>query len=153
MTMKNQKILMALTVSAILFSFTPEWGGEHYEVYVNDKLVLQEFVSRKSTLPTLILDDTQAQLAVYYNHCGQIGKSRRLSVQNEEGQVLKEWSFSNTSGDSGSRMIIKTGEIKKLFSEGHASLKLSYSSAELPKGRTLVTLEVAGNTNTARKEK
>ena len=48
------RLLMWIAVSAILFSFSGDMGTDSYKVYLNDKLVLQQYVMRQAAaIPTL----------------------------------------------------------------------------------------------------
>ena len=55
------RLLMWIAVSAILFSFSGDMGTDSYKVYLNDKLVLQQYVMRQAAaIPTLPLEGEEA---------------------------------------------------------------------------------------------
>ena len=149
--MKKTRLLAWFAMCATLFSFTPiPFGGEHFQIYVNNKMVLQQIVARQYSAPSLTLDEAamKGQIAVLYDHCGQIGKSRSLSIKNDENKTLKEWNFKDT-GES--KVTLEGKDIAALFKNEATRLNLYYSSKEIPDGRKLATIVLAGS-NTARKQ-
>jgi hypothetical protein len=97
-------ILFALLValSGVLFSFSVKtaetissyknnFGGEGFEVYLNDKLVLQQYGKEMDIVKNLQLDQSASngQLAIRYYHCGKPGKSRTVTIKDEQNVVLK----------------------------------------------------------------
>ena len=79
-------ILFALLIalSEVLFSFSVKTagtissykanlGGEGFEVYLNDKLVLQQYGNDMDKIKNLQLDQSASngQLAIRYYHCGR----------------------------------------------------------------------------------
>ena len=146
-------ILFALliTLSGVLFSFSVKtaetiyknnFGGEGFEVYLNDKLVLQQYGEKMNAVKTLELDQTASngQLAIRYYHCGKPGKSRVVTIKDEQNVVLKEWRFGDAK-DASARVSCNVKDIFALpkFKAGR-KVSLYYSATELPNGRLLATL-------------
>lgn len=135
------RLLMWIAVSAILFSFSGDMGTDSYKVYLNDKLVLQQYVMRQAaTIPTLPLEGAAAtdELRIYYNHCGKIGTSRKLSIKSDADKKLKDWSFADVSGtDTGMGF-----QVKDILALGKANdkVKIIYTSNEIPGGITLASV-------------
>lgn len=132
---------LALSVLALTLSYFSAFaGGEHFRVYLNNKLVLVKHISEPISVMSL-LDKTNSavQVVIHYSHCGQIGKNRHVSLKNNEGSVVKEWVF--TDGQEG--MAIPAREIAALQKK-YGELTLTYSSRELPKGRALASLNSGG---------
>jgi len=129
-------VVLALTINSIA-AFA---GGEHFTIYLNKKMVLQQSVLEPISVVNL-LDKANStdQLVIQYSHCGQIGKDRHVSLQNEKGETIKQWSFA----DGNQSMTIAASEIAVLQKK-HGQLTLSYSSKELPKGRALASLKGSG---------
>jgi hypothetical protein len=147
---KAIKRLAAVAVCAILFSFsTGSGGGEGFEIYLNNKLVLQQYGSDLNTTKTLNLDKAadNDQLSVRYHHCGRVGKSRTITIKDAQDKVLKEWKFTDVP-DVAARMSCKVKDILGLRNGKNNTLKLYYSSTELPKGRLLASI-VAETKNVA----
>jgi hypothetical protein len=116
-------------------------GSDSYKVYLNDKLVLQQYVMRQAAaIPTLPLEGAEAtdQLRIYYNHCGKIGTSRKLSIKSDADKKLKDWSFADVSGtDTGMNF-----QVKDILSLGKVNdkVKIIYTSNEIPGGITLASV-------------
>ena len=70
-------------------------GGDHYEIYLNKKLVTKQFVTQSATALNLQLDKSNYndEVTIYYSHCGVMGKERSLVLKDSKGKVLKEWKF------------------------------------------------------------
>jgi hypothetical protein len=137
------KIFSALAIAfcAALFSFTTKPGGEGFEIYLDNKLVLQQFGKDMSQVKAISIDPShsKSQLSVKYYHCGQAGKNRTLVVKNGDNKVLKQWSFENTSKND---WAMKCGvkEILDLQKVSSNKLYLYYSSTDMSKERLLVTI-------------
>ena len=146
-------LVLLITLSGMLFSFSVKtaetlfpysnnFGGEGFEVYLNDKLVLQQYGEKMNTVKTLELDQSASngQLAIRYYHCGKPGKSRVVTIKDEQNVVLKEWRFGDAK-DASSKVSCNVKDIFALpkFKAGK-KLNLYYAAAELPNGRLLATL-------------
>jgi hypothetical protein len=145
-SMKALTIMAAVAISATLFSFSGKKGGEGFEIFLNNKLLLQQFGSKTNEIKSIQLDQrfSNDQLVVKYHHCGQVGKNRSITIKDAQNKILKEWKFANVSAAglsaSDAAMAFKVKDILGLHP---GKLNLYYSSTELPKGKLLVTLIVA----------
>ena len=131
------KRLAGIAFCALLLSFsTAPAGGEGFEIFLNNKVVLQQFGSNMDKVKTVSLEQASPddQLAIVYHHCGKWGKNRVVTIKDEKDNTLKKWNFK----DEGSRMTCKVKDILGLQKENKSVLKLYYSSSELPEGRQLV---------------
>jgi hypothetical protein len=127
--------------SLSLFSFISPTGGEGFEIYLNNKLVLQKFGNEMDKVQSISLDENSlnGELSVKYHHCGKVGKNRVLTIKDSDNKILKEWKFADVSEASAS---MKCG-VKEIFSlqiKNNTKLNLYYTSSELPKGRMLATI-------------
>ena len=125
-------------------------GGDSYRIYLNNKLILQQYVTRSLDLKNLPLSEANAndKLVIYYNHCGATGRSRSIAVKDENGVVLKEWKFQDApmkeggvnipAGDDG--MTIPVKEILAIQAKSQ-ELSLYYSSQQLPAGHLLTRVD------------
>ncbi|HEY4285876.1 MAG TPA: hypothetical protein VGN00_02145 [Puia sp.] len=125
-------------------------GTDSYRIYLNNKLILQQYVTRTLDLKNLPLSEANAndKLVIYYNHCGATGRNRSIVVKDENGVVLKEWKFADApvkdggmnipAGDDG--MTIPVKEILALQEKSHG-LSLYYSSQQLPAGHLLTRVD------------
>ena len=147
---KAFKRLAGIALCATLFSFSTGAGGEGFEIYLNNKVVLQQYGSDMNTIKTLNLDQAADNdlLSIRYYHCGRVGKSRTLTIKDGEDKVLKQWNFTDVS-DPSARMSCKVKDIVGLRNGRNKILKLYYSSSELPKGRLLTSI-IAGPKNIAK---
>ena len=133
------KRLAGLALCALLFSFsTAPAGGEGFQIFLNNKVVLQQFGNEMKTVKTLNFDQAAPddQLAIVYHHCGKTGKDRVLTIKDEKNTTLKKWNFK----DEGNRMTCKVSDLLGLQKGNSHVLRLYYFSSELPEGRELVDI-------------
>lgn len=143
----SKNAIEKVLISALLFlsTFHAKAGGDVYEIYLNSKLILKQFATQPLSIKSLQLDKAMPEdrLVILYSHCGTTGKGRSIAIKNDNGNILKEWKFTNTN-------VSMEIPVKKLLqvatnkSTGH--LNLYYSAQELPKGRMLTSLDF-GNRN------
>ncbi len=139
------KTLALVAICTALFSFAPKPGGEGFEIYLNNKLLLQRFGNEMNNSSSLQLASATAndQLVIKYHHCGQVGKNRVVTIKDEQNNVLKVFRYT----DAAKPVLAISVPVKDLLSlkKGNTVLKLFYSSTELPNGRMLTSI----NTSTA----
>src|SRR5215470_1685086 len=135
-----------------LFSFSNNRGGDSFEIWLNGKMMLQQFVHVSSAVQTLHLNAASVndKLDVYYRHCGQVGTNRYIAIKDENDRTLKVWKFADANGSSPA-MSIKLKDISGLKKSKDSKLNIFYSSNELPKGKALATLAVSNETSVAMK--
>jgi len=131
------KRLALLAVCSALFSFTAKPGGEGFQIYLNNKVILQQFGGELQTVKSLTLSRHSAddQLIIKYHHCGRAGKNRLVTIKDGQNKVLKQFHFPDASTPV-SAMNLKVNDLLSLENAG-GTLKLFYHSTELPKGRML----------------
>lgn len=129
-----------LCITAFAFSTKP--GGEGFEIYINNKLVLQRFGDQMNKVQNLQVTQWSADdnLTIKYHHCGRVGKNRIITVKDGQNKILKEWKFADLSTTP---MDCKMKEIVGLQKVNAGTLNIYYSSTELPKGRQLASLTFA----------
>ncbi|MFN8290892.1 MAG: hypothetical protein U0U70_11580 [Chitinophagaceae bacterium] len=135
------KTLSLLLISTALFSFAPAPGGEGFEVLVNGKVVLQRFGNdvNKPHVLRFAAGTENDEVTIKYYHCGQPGKNRVLTIKDGQDNVLRQISFGNeANGKAG--MSCKVKDIISLRKGNITSLRLYYSSDELPAGKLLVSI-------------
>ena len=144
---------LLLALSGVLFSFSVKtissyknnFGGEGFEVYLNDKLVLQQYGKDIDQVKSLQLDQgiSNGQLAIRYYHCGRPGKGRVVTIRDQQNVVLKEWKFGDAK-DASAKVCCNVKDILALPKlKAGQKVNLYYSSNELPKGRLLAILTTA----------
>lgn len=147
--MKNTffKLLTLLTTGAfisILSSFASPAGGDVFEVYLNQKLVFQQFVHMDKKIKDLSIGTANYndELRIKYSHCGKTGNERKLALKDNKDKVIKQWLYKNGEKTSMKLPVKELLDVQK-GSQG-SNLKLVYSSRELPAGMELVSINFAG---------
>jgi hypothetical protein len=138
-----------------LQGFTSPTGGESFEIYLNNKLILRQAVTQSLTLQSLQLDKASKddQLVIYYNHCGATGKNRTIAIKDDKGNTIKEWKFADASGNN-KGMTIPVRELLQLEKNySQTSLNIVYYAQQLPKGRALSAIHFTGKSTTWRQLK
>jgi hypothetical protein len=156
--MKTSKNLLTviksllIVTSTALFSFSAGKGGDSFEIYLNGKLLVQQFVYKDNSVKSLQVNYASAddRLDVYYSHCGQTGKSRYITIKDAKDRALKVWQFPDT-GERKSAMTIMLKDIPGLQKNTVSSINLFYSSKELPSGRLLASISTGNASTVARK--
>ena len=130
---------LLLSISLFVASFISPKGGEGYEIYIDNKLVIQQFGQQMKQVKNLQLNSSQikSELNVKFFHCGMAGKSRILELRTPDKQVLKQWQFANEEAKNFA-ITVPVKEILDLQKKsGAGTLHLFYSSKEAPDGRLL----------------
>lgn len=147
----NKKAVVAIlfvAFCATLSSFSPAPGGDKFEIYINKKLVVEHYVTHTTAAKTVTLfpGNYNNRIDVYYSHCGQTGKDRRIIVMDAQNKVIKKWEFANASGDN--RAMSLTGKDLMDLQKKNQTLQLYYASKELPEGRLLASVVSASSNYT-----
>jgi hypothetical protein len=139
------KTMMLGALAATLLSFTM-FGGEGFEIYLNNKVVVQHYGKPDNAPKSLRLNQYAAndELTVKYHHCGKVGKSRVITIKDAQNKVLKEWRFADAAQPV-APMVCKVKDILPLGKGEEAVLKLYYRSSELTTDRMLTTLIIDNN--------
>jgi hypothetical protein len=138
------KMFTLITLCVTAFGFTTKFGLDSYEIYLNEKLILKQYVNQPLSLRVLQLDKAKVsdQLRIRYTHCMMkgAGTDRSIILKDEIGNTLKKWDFANATG-SDLNMTIAVKELLQL-EKAHVDhqLSLSYTARELPKGETLAVI-------------
>lgn len=140
--MKAKQVLtMAFLVAAssFIYSFVTPMGGEGFEIYLDDKLVLQQFNQEMKEKKNIQLTaaHSKSELKVKYYHCGMAGKSRTLELKNADQKTLKQWRFDNSEGKNFAITVAVKDILHSQEKSGNSSIYLYYSSKEAPQGRLL----------------
>jgi hypothetical protein len=138
-----------LLVSCLtLFSFTGQRGGDYFEIYLNQKLILQQALHLDKSVRTISLTaaNYNDELSIKFSHCGAVGKGRSITLKDEQDHILKQWKFADATGSQ----VTMTCKVKDILdvqkSSQQVAIKLYYSSNELPNGRVLASI-AKGNTD------
>jgi len=145
--------LVSAALCAILFSFSSIVGAHSVQVFLDDKMVIDQYVNSKSAAPTLHLDpaENHNQLIVKYNECGRTVTGRTISVKDDKDHVLKDWRFEGAASGYKDPMTVSIKDISALKQKESNTLKLYYSSREFPEGQQIANLVISGEAKTALK--
>lgn len=144
---RMRPVLMTALIFAVLglSTVTAKAGLDSYEIYLNNKLILKQYVNQPLSLKNLPLSKAGAddKLTIYYSQCnaeGKSGKGRRIAVKDKKGNIVKEWKFADAkTGDTG--MVIPVKELLALEKNGGGSqLDLYYIAEGRPDGQMLASL-------------
>lgn len=146
------KTFALVAVAATLLSFSPNFGGEGFEISLNGKVVLQRFGKNMDDVKTLQLSQASPndKLTIKYHHCGKVGKNRIVTIKDAQDQLIKTWRFKDVETAVGG-MSCSVQDIISLKKGSNNVFKLYYSSSELPGGRLLTSVVFDKNALTARK--
>ncbi len=140
------QLFTLVTLSFITFGFTTTVGLDSYEIYLNDKLILKQFVNQPLSLRKLQLDkaNDNDRLRIYYRHCNtpETGTGRSIVVKDKRGNTLKKWEFADAAG-SNTDMVISVKELLRLEkNNANHDLSLHYTAREHPKGEMLAAIRL-----------
>ena len=130
----------SLLTAAVLFSFSAVKGGDSLEIFAGGKQLLQQFFHGDNSVKTLQLPQTTGndKIEVFYSHCGMSGKSRVLTIKDNKDNLIKEIKFADVKAQRDAMSF----SMKDIQKKGVNSLKLYYTSKEIPNGKLLAVLSV-----------
>ena len=135
------KSLSLVAIAATLLSFSPKPGGEGFEISLNNKVLIQRYGSDINAVNSLQLNQSVSndQLIIKYHHCGKVGKNRVVAIKDGQNKLLKEFRYADVSTPVAA-MSLPVKDILSLKKGSVNTLKLYYSSTELPNGRLLANI-------------
>ena len=128
-------------------AFTAKAGLDSYEIYLNDKLLIKQYVNQPLSLEALPL--TQAnindRLVINYSQCNmpnKLGKGRSILVKDAGGRVLKHWKFADAKSGRSS-MVIPVKDLLALDKKASRNeLALFYAAEGRTEGQLLAHLRL-----------
>lgn len=145
--------LVGIALSGLMFSFSTSTGsGAHnVQIYLDNKLVIEQYISSKANTPKLILDPSEKynQLIVKYNECGRTVSGRKITLKDDHDKVLKAWSFEGLATGFKESMSCSVKEILALKPKGSNTLKLFYSSSDFTEGSQIASVVIGDKSSTA----
>ena len=131
-----------ITLNFAAFGFTNKFGLDGYEIYLNNKLILKQYVNQPVNLRVLQLTKANEsdELRIKYIHCQRTGPGtgRSITLKDEKGNTLKKWDFADASDFN---MTVPVKELQQLEKKNiHHELSLYYTSRERPNGEMLAML-------------
>lgn len=135
-------ILVGVSLCSVLFSFAFVPGAHSVQVYLDSKLVIDQYINFKNDAPKLTLDAAEkySQLIVKYNECGRTVTGRKITLKDNNDKVLKDWRFEEAASGFKNPMSCPMKEILALRPKGTNPLKLYYSSNDFPEGYQIAYL-------------
>ncbi|HMR91979.1 MAG TPA: hypothetical protein PKC69_06680 [Chitinophagaceae bacterium] len=144
MTLKYSRRLMHTAIvllvgSTLLSAFSLPRGGEGFEVYLDNKVVMQRFGKDLNKPATLSLAQAKPSsvLRIHYYHCGDMGKDRMLVLKDEQHKTVRKWGLPN---DAKNVMTCTVKEVIPAANLKGSNLKLYYQSSNQPAGRLLTSI-------------
>jgi hypothetical protein len=138
--------LLWVTLCTALFSFNLRPGAHSFQVYLDSKLMLEQYVNAKNEVPKLAIDQSASKLVVKYNECGRTVSGRTITIKDDKNKILKAWNFEGETSGYKDGMVCKVKDIFALKENGSNTLKVYYSSKDFPEGQLVVTLVLNGET-------
>jgi hypothetical protein len=140
--------LVVLISAMSLFSFETLPGGDSFSIYMNDKLLVQQFVHLKEKAKTISVQQVSANdvLKIQYSHCGKIGVARNLLLKDEHNKTIKTWKFRDSDDVNKAPMTIQAVDVAAIQKQNSSKkLSLVYLSEQLPDG---IVVAYFGNEDT-----
>src|SRR5688500_8641213 len=115
----KQRFLLAVFLVLLCGSaFKAKAGLDSYEIYLNNKLILKQYVNQPLTLESLGLNASNIndRLVIHYSQCNapnKLGKGRSIVVKDSKGNALKKWNFADAK-DGHTGMVIPVKELLAL---------------------------------------
>jgi len=143
---KTRLLTSGLLVVICLTAFigTATAGLDHYEIYIGKKLIFKRALNQPLSLEHLPISEANSneQLIIYYYQCNapdKMASSRVITLQDAQGNKIKEWKFADAKG-SNTGMAISIKELLQLQKTGKSSFALFYSAEGKPQREKLVSV-------------
>lgn len=143
--------LLSVALSFVLFGFSATTGAHSVQVYLDNKLMIDQYIHEKTVAAKLDLDRAERhdQLIVKYSECGRTVTGRKITIKDSENNVLKEWEFKAPSAGFQEPMPCPLKDVLALKPKKDNTLKLYYSSDDFPQGQQIAYLVLSGSPSTA----
>lgn len=134
------KGFIILLIAGLSQGFSTKPGGDFYRIFLNDKLVVEQFLTEPKSVPPLSLNTANGndQLFIHFSHCGVAGKGRTITLTDEKGKPVKVWKFADTKSTV---MQLPVKEIATASGK-MATGTIYYASKEKPSSQLLTKLEL-----------
>jgi hypothetical protein len=143
--------IRAIGLLVFLISFAAinaKAGGDGYEIYLNNKLILKQYQGQSLSLTSLVLSQANVndKIVICYTRCNvpdKSGKSRSITLKDNNGNVLKVWTFNNLAEDKGT-MSIPVKEILELQKKsGEKPISIFYAAQDHLPTQILPSLQLS----------
>jgi hypothetical protein len=128
----------------VLASFRLMPGAHSFQLYLDDKMVAEQYVSSKTAAPKIELGATGKynDIVVKYNECNHPTSGRVLTIKDEQDNTLKQWNYEGQTTGYKDPMILKVKDVVALKPKGNNTLRLYYSSKEFENGQLIANVVV-----------
>ena len=125
---------------------------DSYEIYLNDKLLVKQYVNEPLNLDNLGLDASNIndRLVIHYSQCNvpdKIGKNRSILVKDTTGNIIKKWNFADAK-EGNTAMIIPVKELLQLEKKSLSKLSLFYTAEGHATGQQLANFHFGTKSTT-----
>ncbi|AYB29940.1 hypothetical protein [Chryseolinea soli] len=143
--------LLGVVLCFVLFGFSATSGAHNVQVYLDSKLVIDQYINQKVDAAKINLDlaENPSQLIVKYSECGRTVTGRKITLKDNDNKVLKVWEFAGSSTGAQEPMACTVKDILALKPKKSNTLKLFYSSDDFPQGQQFAYLVLSGTATTA----
>lgn len=119
-----------VVLCTFLSSFITLPGADSFEVYLDNELLMKDYVYRERSIKPIRLDkNSNATLTVSYSHCGITGSSRSLTLLDDQKKLIREWTFANVDAKVKDPMPVSVKEL--VTASNGKPVSLYYKSQEL----------------------
>jgi hypothetical protein len=134
-TLTKASLLIFIAITAFMSS--AKAGLDYYRIFLGKKLIYERYVNKPLSLESLPVSaaDANETLTVYYFQCNapnKTGSNRSIALKDDNGNIIKQWSFANVQGTN-TAMAIPVKELLQLQKANKSGELALYYSAE---GRT-----------------
>jgi hypothetical protein len=152
--LKQKLLVAAFSVLLCGTAFTAKAGLDSYEIYLNNKLILKQYVNQPLTLESLGLDQNNIkdQLVIHYAQCNmpdKLGKGRSILIKDAKGNIIKKWNFADAK-DGKTGMVIAVKEILELERKMPLAKLSMYYTATGNSGQLLANFHFGDKSTTHR---
>lgn len=143
--------IRAIGLLVFLISFaaiSAKAGGDGYEIYLNNKLILKQYQGQTLSLTSLVLSQANVndKIVICYTRCNvpdKSGKTRSITIKDNNGNVLRVWTFNNLAEDKGT-MSIPVREILDLQKKsGEKPISIFYAAQDHAPTQILPSLQLS----------
>jgi hypothetical protein len=144
-TYLSSTALIALACLSLL-SFAPRPGAHSFRVFVDNKLVVERYVTGDLKVQTIHVPSADSRIDVHYSECGRTVSGRKLTAKDEQGKVLKTWAYDGKSSGLEESMLLRAKDLEPLEGYREKGLKIFYSSIDFPEGVHIFSVARGGTT-------
>src|SRR3954463_5848620 len=142
------KACLFVFIALTAFMSSAKAGLDYYRIFLGKKLIYERYVNKPLDLQSLPISTSDANetLTVYYFQCNapnKTGSSRSIALKDDNGNILKQWSFTNAQGDN-TGMAIPVKELLQLQKANKSrALALYYTAEGHTEGEKLASIQSA----------